>query len=86
MTPQPAPPSWTYTADGTALFRKFSFASYLEGMDACRKVAELAESLNHHPDLLLGYKTLAITWTTHSQGGVTEKDLLAAQRTNALLG
>jgi 4a-hydroxytetrahydrobiopterin dehydratase len=85
MTQPQTPNGWAYSPDGKALHRKFSFARYLDGLEACRKVAELAESMNHHPDLLLGYKTLEVTWSTHSQGGVTELDLQAAERTNGLL-
>lgn len=85
MPSSPAPQGWDYTPDGLALRRRFSFDSYLQGMEACRKIAELAESMNHHPDLLLGYKTLEVTWTTHSRGGVSELDLQAARRVNELL-
>lgn len=85
MPSSPAPQGWGYTPDGQALRRRFSFASYLQGLDACRRIAELAESMNHHPDLLLDYKTLEVTWTTHSRGGVTELDLQAARRVNELL-
>lgn len=83
--PAPAPLGWAYTPDGKSLQRKYNFPAYLDGMAACRKVAELAESMDHHPDLLLGYKTLTVTWTTHSKGGVSDLDLRAAQGTDALI-
>ncbi len=44
-------------------------------------IAEQAESLNHHPDLLLhGYNKLKITTSTHSEGGITKNDLELAAK------
>ena len=44
------------------------------------QVAELAESADHHPDILINYKRVTLTLSTHSAGGLTEKDFdLASQ-------
>ncbi len=44
------------------------------------KVAILAEKADHHPDILIKYSKVSISLSTHSEGGITEKDFnLAAQ-------
>lgn len=43
-----------------------------------------AESVNHHPDILISYRTVTVTWSTHDAGGVTEKDEAAAAETDRL--
>ena len=34
-----------------------------------------AEAADHHPDILINYKQVTLTYSTHSEGGLTEKDL-----------
>ena len=48
------------------------------------RVAELAEQENHHPDIAISYKTVTLRWTTHSAGGITDRDRELAARTDAL--
>jgi 4a-hydroxytetrahydrobiopterin dehydratase len=43
-----------------------------------------AEEMNHHPDLEISWKTVAVTITTHSEGGLTEGDFELARRIDAL--
>jgi 4a-hydroxytetrahydrobiopterin dehydratase len=40
---------------------------------------------DHHPDLLVGYKTCAVTYTTHAVGGLSENDFICAAKLDALL-
>jgi 4a-hydroxytetrahydrobiopterin dehydratase len=46
-------------------------------------VAELAERENHHPDIDIRYRRVLVRWTTHSEGGITERDRDMAGRTSA---
>ena len=48
------------------------------------RVAELAESENHHPDIAISYRTVTLRWTTHSAGGVTDRDRELATRSDEL--
>ncbi len=49
-------------------------------IDAVVRIADLAEAANHHPDLDIRYQRLRVALSTHSEGGITGKDLaLAAQ-------
>ena len=76
------PASWSES--GGALEREFSFESYRAGLEFLNRVAELAEAENHHPDLNLRYKKVAVRWSTHSAGGVTDRDRELAARTDEL--
>lgn len=76
-------PGWT--TDGGALQRTFRFADYRATIAFANAVAQIAEQHDHHPELLVGYATCRVTWTTHSAGNtVTDKDLLCAAKANAL--
>ncbi len=73
---------WRY--DGSVLSRQWRFADFREAVAFVNRVAGLAEALDHHPDILIRYHTVQLTLTTHSVGGVTEKDLQLAARINRL--
>ena len=53
----------------------FKLKNYIESVGFVNKVALLAERANHHPDIILQYNKVTITLTTHSDGGITEKDI-----------
>lgn len=57
------------------LEKEFEFSNFLEAVEFINKIAPIAESMDHHPDLFLhSYKKLLITLSTHSEGKVTKKD------------
>ena len=49
-------------------------------IDFINHVAKIAEMLNHHPDLDIRYKKLLIKTSTHSEGGITQKDFDLAEK------
>jgi 4a-hydroxytetrahydrobiopterin dehydratase len=65
-------------ADG-ALRRSIKFPAFLDGIDAVRRVAERAEANDHHPDIDIRWRTVTFALVTHSEGGITEKDLQMAR-------
>jgi 4a-hydroxytetrahydrobiopterin dehydratase len=67
-----------------ALVREFELPSFPAAIDFVDRLAELAEGENHHPDIDIRYRKVTVRWTTHSQGGITEKDREMAERTSAL--
>ena len=67
-----------------ALVREFEFASFPAAIEFVDRVAEAAESANHHPDIDIRYRKVTVRWTTHSEGGITERDHAMAERTSAL--
>jgi len=71
-------------SDG-ALRRSVTFTSFLEGIDAVRRVAEAAERADHHPDIDIRWRTVTFTLVTHSQGGITAQDVELAQEIDGIL-
>ena len=76
----------SWADSGGALERTFELSSFAEAMAFVNRVAELAESENHHPDIAISYRTVTLRWTTHSAGGITDRDRALAERTDALAG
>ena len=54
--------------------QEFTFTDFKSALAFVNKSGGLAEEQNHHPDIELGYGKVKIKLTTHSQGGVTNKD------------
>ena len=73
---------WQEQAGG--LVREFELPSFPAAIEFVDRLAELAESENHHPDIDIRYRRVIVCWTTHSEGGITEKDRQMAERTSAL--
>lgn len=67
------------------LTRTFEFPDFAEAMVFVNKVATLAEELDHHPDFHIDYKKVTLELSTHSAGGVTEKDHELAERIDEIL-
>lgn len=68
-----------------ALVREFELASFPAAIEFVDRLAELAESASHHPDIDIRYRRVTVRWTTHSAGGITDKDREMAERTSALV-
>ena len=66
------------------LQRKFEFKDFAEAMRFVNKVAEISESVDHHPDILINYKRVTLTLWTHSANGLTEKDFDLAKKINLI--
>ncbi len=71
-------------ADG-ALRRSVKFPAFLDGIEAVRRVAERAEAADHHPDIDVRWRTVTFSLVTHSEGGITDKDLGMAREIDAIV-
>lgn len=70
---------------GDALAKSFRFDSYLAGAAFASAVAVIAEGLDHHPDLRIGWRRVDLSFTTHDAGNkLTAKDFAAAAAIDAL--
>ena len=76
------PDGWA-KVDG-ALERTFDLPSFAAAIAFVNRVAGLAESENHHPDVTISYRKVTLRWTTHSEGGITERDRELAGRSAEL--
>ena len=68
-----------------ALRRSVKFGAFLEGIDAVRRVAEHAEREDHHPDIDIRWRTVTFALVTHSEGGITDKDVQMAAQINQVI-
>lgn len=75
--------SWEYR-DG-ALTRQLHAADFMSGIRVVDEVAVVAESLNHHPDIDIRYSVVTFRLVTHSEGGVTARDVEMAGRIDEIL-
>ena len=69
----------------TACAAPSSCPSFRDAVAAIVAIADVAEELDHHPDVDLRWRTLHLTLVSHSAGGVSELDLELARRIDALL-
>ena len=69
-----------------ALERTFELPSFPEAISFVDRVAELAEAEDHHPDIDVRYKKVTLRWSTHSAGGITDRDVELAERSAGLAG
>ena len=66
-------PGWE--RDGDALVRTAKLPSFPTAITVVDRVAEIAEERDHHPDIDIRWRTLTFRLSTHSDGGITGKDV-----------
>ena len=66
------------------LHKQFTLKTFAAAIEFVNSIASAAEKAKHHPDIDIRYNVVAITLSTHSAGGVTEKDFALAQQIDAL--
>ena len=71
--------------EGTLLTRTIEFPSFPKAIQVINRVAEVAESADHHPDIDVRWRTLTFYCVTHSSGGITELDLALARDIDAIV-
>jgi 4a-hydroxytetrahydrobiopterin dehydratase len=59
----------------------YELNNFKEALNFVNKIGEAAEEMNHHPDIFIhSWNKVKITISTHSEGGVTEKDFILANK------
>jgi 4a-hydroxytetrahydrobiopterin dehydratase len=74
-----------WVGDPSAISRTAELASFPDAVAVVDRVAEVAEELDHHPDIDIRWRRLRFTLSTHSAGGVTGKDIDLAQRIDTII-
>ncbi|MCW2855803.1 MAG: pterin-4-alpha-carbinolamine dehydratase [Marmoricola sp.] len=77
-------PAWSRV--GNTIVRTTKADSFLAGLDLVVTVGRAAESVDHHPDIDIRWRTLTFTLSTHSEGGLTAKDFDLARTIEGLVG
>jgi 4a-hydroxytetrahydrobiopterin dehydratase len=76
---------WRFSGAGDRIRKDWQVKNFLAGIEFFAKVADLAESEGHHPDLHLdGYRHVWIELSTHSVGGLSENDFILAAKIDLL--
>ena len=73
-----------WTLKGTEITVTVEHKDFVHAMGFVNSVALLAEKLNHHPDIDIRWNKVTLALTTHSAGGLTEKDFALAEQINTL--
>lgn len=75
-------PGWA--VEEGKLTKTFTFPSYASGVVFAAAVGHLADRLDHHPDLTIGYQRVTLAVNTHDAGGITEFDFELARRVDGI--
>lgn len=76
-------PGWE--RDGDKLKKLFKFGAYTDGLIFATLVGAAAEKLDHHPDILIGWRKVTVSFSTHDAGHkITLTDVKAAEAVEAL--
>ena len=65
--------------------KKYEFKSFIRAMAFVNAVAYVAESTNHHPEIIIHYNQVTLRNWTHAAGGITEYDFALAEKIDALV-
>ena len=75
-------PEWDH--EKKQIERTFEFDDFLQAIDFVNAVAEIAEEDEHHPDIDIRYNKVTLVLSTHSKGGLTERDFDLAEKIDTL--
>ena len=73
-----------WTLYGDEIRKQFTFKDFPEAIAFVNRLAPEAEAADHHPDILINYKRVTLTYSTHSDGGLTDKDFAGAATADRL--
>jgi 4a-hydroxytetrahydrobiopterin dehydratase len=77
-------PQWKRA--GKAISRTWTFEDFRQALAFINRVGELAEAMDHHPDIYNSWATVTLSLTTHDAGGLTDRDFNLAKEIDALPG
>jgi 4a-hydroxytetrahydrobiopterin dehydratase len=73
-----------WTLEGDAIKKQFTFKGFPEAIGFINRLVPEAEAADHHPDILVNYRRVTLTYSTHSEGGLTAKDFDGAAMADRL--
>ncbi|RPJ65190.1 MAG: 4a-hydroxytetrahydrobiopterin dehydratase [Acidobacteria bacterium] len=72
--------------EGDAIAKTFTFAGFPEAVEFVRRLVPGAEDADHHPDVTINYRRVTLSYSTHSEGRITEKDFAGAAMADSVAG
>jgi 4a-hydroxytetrahydrobiopterin dehydratase len=73
-----------WAREGNAIRKQFTLGGFPDAIAFVARLAFDAEAADHHPDILINYKRVTLTFSTHSEGGLTQKDFDGARKADEL--
>ncbi len=68
-----------WALESSTIVKEYELENFSQAIDFVNKIKEIAEKHNHHPDITIQYNVVFLVLTTHSAGGLTEKDFEVAK-------
>lgn len=75
-------PGWR--VEGAALVRTEQFPKYLDALEFVYSVGHAAEEANHHPDMIMNFRTVTVKYWTHKIGGISRGDVAMAGKVSEI--
>lgn len=78
--------TWALSEDKDAISKRYMFENFSGALEFVNKAGEIAERMDHHPDIKLGWGYAEFEITTHDAGGLTEFDFALAEKIEDING
>jgi 4a-hydroxytetrahydrobiopterin dehydratase len=75
---------WSHV--GKSIQKRYTLKSFVPAIELVNRIADAAEKAQHHPDITINYNVVGISLSTHSEGGITQKDFDLATQIDKLAG
>ena len=76
---------WLHESQPDRIIREFKFKNFAQALAFTNKVGEIAEAMNHHPDITLKWGSVKVEYWTHNAVGLTMMDFEAARKIDQLV-
>ena len=74
-----------WSLQGDEIRKQYTFKDFPAAIAFVNRLAPEAEAVDHHPDIQINYKRVTLTYSTHSEGGLTDKDFAGAASADRLV-
>lgn len=75
-----------WSREGNAIVKEFRFSGFDDSIGFVVRLGIRAEAADHHPDIDVRYNRVRVALSTHSEGGITDKDIALASEADAIVG
>jgi len=73
-----------WSRDGKSIAKTYKFKNYFETMAFVNAAAWISHREDHHPDMLVGWGEVRVSYVTHAIDGLSENDFICAAKLDAL--
>jgi 4a-hydroxytetrahydrobiopterin dehydratase len=74
-----------WVRDGDAILKQYTLGGFPDAIAFVTRLAFDAQAADHHPDITINFKRVTLIFSTHSEGGLTQKDFDGARAVDALV-